>query len=86
MDKLFLIASVALFVLAIKFHVVSQVHVKVKIKKEWYDRIWSGSRPARDNLTDEGLKCRRQSNMYAIAGFCTLAVYIALNATQPQVL
>lgn len=73
-------ASVVLFLLAIKFHMLTQAHVKTKIEKEWYDRIWTGSRPSKDNLTEEGLVCRKQSNIYAIAGFATMGIYVLLNS------
>ena len=83
MDKLFIMASIGLFLMAIKFHMLTQANVKVKIKKEWYDRIWTGSRPSKDNLTEEGLECRKKSNLYAIAGFVTLGIYVLLNSN-PQ--
>lgn len=78
MDNLILIASVALLLLAIKSHTLTQANTIKTIERPWYDRLFTGSRPARDNLTEEGLKHRRQSNLYAIAGFIALGVYVYL--------
>jgi len=81
MDKLLLLACIGLFTLAVKNHLLTQTHVKKKIEKTWYDRLWSGSRPTKDNLTDEGLSYRKQSNNYAIAGFCVLGIYLILGSS-----
>ena len=80
MDKIVLIACSVFFVLAIKYHVLTRTQVKKKVEKTWYDRIWSGSRPSKDNLTDEGLKYRKQSNNFAIAGVCALGIYLLLRS------
>jgi len=55
MDKIILLASVLLFVSAIRCHAITHAHVKTKIEKAWYDRLWSGSRPTKENLTEQGL-------------------------------
>lgn len=81
MDKLLLVISVVLMVLAIKAHAITQIHVKQKVERAWFERLFTGSRPATDNLTEEGLKYRRQSNIYAVAGFTVLGIYVFLNAT-----
>jgi hypothetical protein len=81
MDKLFLLISVVLLVLAIKAHAITQIHVKQKIERAWFERLFTGSRPDADNLTEEGLKYRRKSNLYAIAGFACLGVYVYMNAS-----
>jgi len=78
MDKVILLVTIGLLVLAIKYHVLTQTLVKKKIDKTWYDRLWTGSRPSKDNLTDEGLKYRKQSNICAIAGFCMLGIFVML--------
>lgn len=80
MDKLALLLSIVLLVLAIRFHVTSQVHVKTKIEKAWYDRLFSGNRSPKDNLTEEGLSYRNKSNIYAICGFVVLALYVVLRS------
>jgi len=84
MDKIVLLAAIVLFVLAIKCHVLTQTHVKVNIKKPWYDRLFSGDRPRKDNLTDTGLKYRRHSNYYAIVGFMLVGLYVFLKSSFPQ--
>jgi len=59
----------------------TQAHVITKIEKPWFDRLWTGSRPAKDNLTEEGLKYRKQSNMYAAAGLVALGIFVWLRST-----
>ena len=80
MIKIILVASIVLFFIAIKNHVLTQAHVVKKVEKTWYDRIWSGSRPPKDNLTEDGLRYRKQSNICAIAGFCMLGIYLLLSS------
>lgn len=82
MDNIALLISTVLLALAIKFHAKTQVCVIKKIDKVWYERLFSGSRPAADNLTEEGLKYRKQSNLYAIAGLIVLGLYVWLRSAQ----
>jgi len=56
----------------------AQANVKKVIKKEWMDRIWTGNRAPKDNLTEEGLKYRKQSNICAVAGMIVLVMYVLL--------
>lgn len=81
MDKVVLFVSIVLLVSAIRCHMLTKANVKTKIDKGWFDRLWSGSRPPKENLTDEGLRFRRQSNIYAIAGFLSLGVYVLLTSS-----
>ena len=81
MDKIVLLVSVVLLILAIKSHMLTQASVKTKIDKAWYDRFWTGSRPSKDNLTEEGLIYRKKSNMYAISGFVLLGIYVLLRSS-----
>jgi hypothetical protein len=78
MDYIVLLISVFLLVAAIRSHVMTKVYVKTKIDKSWFDRLWTGDRPSVDNLTEEGLRHRKQSNRYAIAGFLMLGLYVLL--------
>jgi len=78
MEKLILLAGIALLIMAIRCHTMTHVHTKIRVERAWYDRLFTGSRPAKDNLTEEGLQFRRQSNMYAIAGFVSVGIYVFL--------
>ncbi|MBX2883742.1 MAG: hypothetical protein KTR32_27565 [Granulosicoccus sp.] len=78
MNFLLLTVTVLLALAAIRSHMISKVHVKTKIEKQWFDRLWSGDRPSRDNLTEEGLRYRNQSNLFAIAGLLAFVVYVLL--------
>lgn len=80
MENLVLIVSTVLLILAIKAHAKTQVNVVKKEDKVWYERLFSGSRPNVKNLTDEGLKYRRQSNLYAITGLLLLSLYVWLRS------
>jgi len=84
MDNIVLLAAIVFFVLAIKSHVLTKTHVKVDIKKPWYDRLFSGDRPRKDNLTDDGLAYRRRSNIYAIVGFILIGTYAFLRSSYYQ--
>lgn len=80
METIILLSTIALVVAAIRSHVMSKVHVKKQIKKEWFDRLWTGNRPSRDNLTDEGLRYRNRSNLYAIGGLILFVIYVLLRS------
>lgn len=81
MDKIVLLVSIGLLTLAVKFHILTQANVKTKIEKGWYDRIWTGSRPKKDNLTEQGLIYRKKSDLFAIFGFIVLAIYVLLRSS-----
>ena len=81
MDKLLLVGSIALLIAAFRFHALAQVNVKSKIDKEWFDRLFTGSRAPRHNLTELGLRYRKQSNLYAIGGFIMIGVFIFSRTT-----
>lgn len=80
METIVLLSSVALVVAAIRSHVMSKVHVKTHIEKAWFDRLWTGNRPSRDNLTEAGLRYRNRSNLYAIGGLILFVVYVLLRS------
>lgn len=73
-----LLCGVALLVVAIHFHTMAQSCVKTKIDREWYERLFTGSRAPKDNLTELGLRYRKRSNHYAIGGFLMISVYLLL--------
>lgn len=80
MTTLILIISVVLLSLALKSHTMTHVHAIKKVERVWWERLFTGSRHTKDNLTEEGQKYRRQSNMYLIAGLVVLAVYVMLRS------
>lgn len=78
MDFLILVIGVALLTIGIRAHMMTKIYVKEKIEKSWFDRLWTGDRPPAENLTEEGLRYRKQSNLYSIAGFVVLGLYLFL--------
>jgi len=54
------------------------MNVIAKVEKDWFQRFWTGSRASKENLTELGLKYRKQSILYAIAGLVLLVIYIFL--------
>lgn len=81
MDTFILLISIALLVAAIRSHVMAQAHVTTKVKREWFDRLFTGDRASREHLTEEGLHHRKQSNLYALGGGLLVCVYIWLRST-----
>ncbi len=81
MNNLVLAVSAVLLIFAVRYHAKAQINIKEKKESVWYERLFTGSRAATDNLTDEGLKFRKQSNLYAIAGLIVLALYVWLRST-----
>lgn len=80
MEKIFLLASIVLLFLAVKYHLMTKTEVIKKIDQAWYDRLFTGSRPSKDNLTEQGLKFRKQSNLYAISGFASLGLFVIISS------
>lgn len=80
MDNLILLVSVVLLILAITSHAKTHLYTRKKISKAWYERLFSGSRHSTDNLTEPGLKHRKQSNLYAITGLLALGCYVWLRS------
>jgi len=81
MDTLILIVSIALFVAAIRSHAFAQAFVTTKTERQWFERLFTGSRAPKDTLTEEGLRYRKQSNIFAIGGFLMIGVYMWLKFT-----
>ncbi len=81
MDTLILIVSIALFLAAIRSHAMAQAFVSSKTERQWFERLFTGSRAPKDTLTEEGLHHRKQSNLFAIAGFLLIGVYVWLKFT-----
>ena len=81
MDTLILIVSIALFVAAIRAHAIAQAFVTTKTERQWFERLFTGSRAPKDTLTEEGLRYRKQSDFVAIGGFLMISVYVWLKFT-----
>jgi len=71
-----LLVGGVLLVAAIYFHALSQAHVITKIERAWFERLFTGNRASKDNLSEEGQRHRRQSNRCAVAGFLMIGVYL----------
>lgn len=76
MDFIVLLIGVGLLTIGIRAHMLTKLHVKEKIEKSWFERLWTGDRPPAENLTEEGLRYRKRSNSYALAGFFVLGLYL----------
>ena len=73
-----LLLSMSLFVAAIYFHALAQSQVIKTIKRQWHERLFISRRATADNLTEEGIRYRRQSNVCAIFGALAMAAYVYL--------
>ncbi|MFK7892868.1 MAG: hypothetical protein AB8B63_18790 [Granulosicoccus sp.] len=80
MDRIILLVGALLLIAAIRSHMMTQVNVITKTEKQWFERLFTGSRPSKDNLTEEGLRYRKQSNLYAVAGFLLLGLYVFVSS------
>ena len=76
MATLLLLIGIALLIAAIYLHSAAQANVITKVDRAWYERLFTGSRASRDNLTEEGQRFRKQSNLYAVAGFLVIGIYL----------
>lgn len=81
METLLLVISIGFLVAALRSHAMAQANVKTVIDRIWYERLFTGSRASKDNLTESGLHYRKQSNLYAICGFFVIALYVWLRFT-----
>ena len=81
MDTFILIVSIIFLLAAIRSHAIAQALVTKKVKREWFERLFTGSRAPKDTLTAEGLRHRKQSNLFAIGGFVLIGVYMWLRFT-----
>jgi len=74
-----LLISIALLFAAMYYHAVAQANVITKVEQQWFERLFTGNRAAKDNLNEEGLKARKQSNLFALAGFVMIIVFVFIN-------
>lgn len=81
MNTVILLLSIVLLLAAIRSHVTAQTHVVKKEKKEWFERLFTGDRACRKNLTQEGLRHRKQSNLMAGVAALLLCLYVWLKST-----
>jgi len=64
------------------FHAIAQASVITKVERDWFERLFTGSRASKDNLTEDGLRNRKQSNLCAVAGVLVIGVYLFLYASK----
>lgn len=76
MKMLILLVGIVLLLAALYFHAIAQASVIKKVEVAWFERLFSGSRVAKDNLTEEGLRNRKYSNLCAIGGLLLVGVYL----------
>ncbi len=81
MESLILLGSALLFLGALRSHAIAQAHATIKIEREWFERLFTGSRVPKENLTEVGLHYRKQSNKFAVGGFILIGVYTAMKFT-----
>jgi len=82
MTLILLLIGIALLAAALHFHAIAQASVITKVEREWFERLFTGSRASKDNLTEEGLRNRKQSNFCAVGGLLMIGVYLFIRATQ----
>jgi len=75
MKMLILIVGIVLLFAALHFHAIAQANEITKTEREWFERLFVGSRASKDNLTEEGLRNRKLSNLCAVSGLLILGVY-----------
>jgi len=75
MDTFILLVAIALLIAAIRSHAMAQANVHKIVDRVWFERLFTGSRASKENLTEVGLRYRKNSNLYAIAGFLMIGLY-----------
>jgi len=75
MKMLVLLVGIVLLFAALHFHAIAQANEITKTEREWFERLFVGSRASKDNLTAEGLRNRKRSNLCAVGGLLILCVY-----------
>ncbi len=78
MESLLLLLGVALLVVSIRWHIYAQANTKTNVEKDWFERFFSGDRASKENLTELGLRYRKQSNLSAMVGLCIIVLYVWL--------
>ena len=76
MSILILIIGIALLIAALHFHAIAQANVITKIEREWFERLFTGSRASKGNLNEQGLQNRKQSNFCAIGAVVLIGFYL----------
>jgi len=80
MKVLILLVGIVLLLAALYFHAIAQASVITKVERAWFERLFTGDRAKRDNLTEEGKRNRTQSNLCAVVGLLLIGVYLVLNS------
>jgi len=70
--------GVVLVIAALYYHAIAQANIITKIERQWWERLFTGDRATKDNLNEEGLQNRKQSNLCALAGFFVIGIYLFL--------
>jgi len=78
MNILLLLVGIFLLAVAMFSHAMAQANVIKKVEREWFERLFVSRRAASDNLNEEGLRYRKQSNLCAIGGFVLIGFYLVL--------
>lgn len=76
MNKLILLTGVVLIAASLHFHAIAQANVIKKIEREWFERLFTGSRATKENLTEEGWRNRKKSNVCLISGLVLIGYYL----------
>lgn len=78
MKMLILLVGIVLLFAAVHYHMIAQANEITKTEQEWFERLFVGSRASKDNLTEEGLRNRKLSNLCAVGGLLIIGVYFVL--------
>jgi hypothetical protein len=78
MNILVLLIGIILLIVALFSHALAQANVITKIEREWFERLFISRRAPKNNLNEEGLRYRKQSNLCAIGGFFMIAAFLFL--------
>lgn len=81
MNIFLLLTGIALLLAALYFHAIAQANVITKIEREWFERLFTGNRASKDNLTEQGQHSRNRSNLCAIVGLIMIAIYLYLRSS-----
>ncbi len=76
MGILILLLGIGLLIAALHFHAIAQANVITKVEREWFERLFTGSRASKENLNEEGLQNRKKSNLCVLAGFAFIGCYL----------
>ena len=76
MSIVILIIGIAFIFASFHFHAISQANMIEKVEREWFERLFTGSRASKDNLNEDGLRSRKQSNICLVGGLLTIGCYL----------